>query len=45
MSDFDFSPKNFKDFCKTNKLKPDDAKDIILNRINQLLGEFEKYEN
>jgi len=40
---YDFSAKNFEDFCKVNNLSEKKGIDIVLQRIRFLLGEIEKY--
>jgi len=41
---YDFSCKNFKEFCKTNNLTQSEGKNIVLERIGFLLDELEKLE-
>jgi len=42
MSMYDFSSKNFKEFCKDNNLKKNEARNIVFLELSRVLNELEK---
>lgn len=43
-STFNFSSKNFKEFCEENNLEKNEARNIVFSEINRVLTEIKQLE-
>ena len=44
MTSYDFSCKNFQEFCRENNVEPEEARTIVFSEIDRLLKEIKQVE-